>query len=784
MPRTQKKTPPRRLVLFDVHAILHRSYHALPNFTSSKGEATGGLYGLSSMVMKILAELKPDYAVACYDLPEPTFRKQVYEEYKGKRPALENDLVEQIERSHELFTAFGIPIYAAAGFEADDIIGTIATATKKEKNLQVIIASGDMDTLQLIEGERVVVYTLKTGINDTVIYDESKVIERFGFSPELLPDYKGFRGDPSDNIIGVKGIGDKTATTLIATFGTVENVYKTLKKHEAKLLAAGLTPRLVNLLKESEEEALFSKTLATIRRDAPIDFELPTISWREGRSFEAVERYFQGLEFRSLVPRARTLFGAATAETNKTSIDDTDNDPLEFKKARLALWVLDSEQTNPSLDDIRGRTKTETLTAALAALEEELRAEKLWPVYADIELPLIPILEAACRRGVLIDRPYLEQLSTEYHAALTDHERTIYRLAGHEFNINSSPQLASVLFDDLGLSVKGLKKTAGGARSTRESELEKLKELHPIIAEILAYRELQKLLSTYIDALPRLADAAGRVHTTLNQAGTTTGRMSSSDPNLQNIPVREGLGTAVRRAFIATPGHRWVTADYSQIEMRVLAELSGDEKLQGIFARGEDIHASVAALVFGVAPDAVTKDMRRQAKVINFGIIYGMGVNALRVNLGGSRAEAEAFYQNYFETFPTIRNYFETVKGDARRRGYTETRFGRRRYFPGLRSRLPYVKAMNERMAMNAPLQGTAADIVKIAMRQADTALCQAGLDARAHLVLQVHDELIYEIETDAVAAAVPVIRGAMTAIPNMTVPLEVNIATTDRWGE
>ena len=413
-----------------------------------------------------------------------------------------------------------------------------------------------------------------------------------------------------------------------------------------------------------------------------------------------------------------------------------------------------------------------------------LKKNGLQKVLNDIELPIVSIIEEAQNTGVLVDIPYLKKLSEEYHKKLTSLENKIWKLAGGEFNINSPKQMGEILFDKMGLSTKGLKKTAGGSRSTRESELVKLKGEHEIIEHILAYRELQKLLSTYIDNIPEMVGKDGRLHTTLNQTGTTTGRMSSVNPNMQNIPARNGLGEAIRSAFVAEKGHSFVAFDYSQIEMRILAVLAKDEKLINVFKEGKDVHSSVASFVFGVPEDKVTKDMRRKAKVINFGIIYGMGVNSLKANLGGTRREAQEFYDNYFKAFPKIAAYFDGVKKSANKKGFTETIFGRRRYFKGITSSIPYIRSMAERMAINAPVQGSAADIIKIAMKKADDRLKTEGLKDKAHLLLQIHDELIYEVEDEAVPKVKKIIKEAMEHFPDIELPLTVNVTSGKRWGD
>jgi DNA polymerase-1 len=401
-----------------------------------------------------------------------------------------------------------------------------------------------------------------------------------------------------------------------------------------------------------------------------------------------------------------------------------------------------------------------------------------------VELPLIPILARAKEKGIMVDKDYLAKISVDYHKQLAESEKMIFDAAGGEFNVNSPKQLSEVLFTKLNLKIKGLKKTGGGVTSTRESELLKLKDEHPIVNEILVYREIQKLLSTYIDNLPKLLDEHNRLHTTFNQAGTTTGRMSSTEPNLQNIPARGGLGAVVRNAFIAPKGTLLIGLDYSQIEMRVLAVLSKDPGLTKIFVEGEDVHTSVASLVFGVKSEEVTKEMRRKAKVINFGIIYGMGVNALRANLGSTREEAQKFYDDYFAKLPKIREYFDNCLSEARGLGYTETMFGRRRYFAGIKSKLPFVRAMAERMAMNAPIQGSAADIVKLAMIKADKVLEKAGLGEKARLLLQVHDELIFEVEEKDVEEAEKIIAEAMESVVPGKIKFTVSRASGKNWGE
>jgi DNA polymerase-1 len=799
---------PKRLVLLDAHAIIHRAYHALPDFTTPTGEPSGALYGLSSMLLRIITDLKPDYIAACYDLPKPTMRHEAYADYKATRTKSDPALVAQLTSSRRVFEAFSIPIYEKEGFEADDILGTIVELEKGNKDLEIVIASGDMDTMQLIEGKRVQVYTLKKGINDTIMYDEKAVEERYGFMPEFIPDYKGLRGDPSDNIIGIPGVGEKTATELIENFGSLENIYKKLKKGDEEFVAKGIKARMIGLLKEHEEDALFSKMLATIRTDAPIDFSLEKTARADGESLPKVLALFDELGFRSIRARARAVFGAddgsesgegehgknAAGEGDENSDPETEMEEnlpsTELAEAKVMLWLLASDFTNPTLDDILTYTKKDTFAEAKEVLSEKLKGTGELQRLLDVkEKTLVPVLKKMQTRGVMIDTHVLDSLQKKYRAELETFQAKIYELAGKEFLISSPRQLGDVLFDDLGLTAKGQKKTAGGQRSTRESELEKIRELHPIVDAILEYRQIQKLLSTYIEALPPLLDSENRLHAEFLQAGTTTGRMASQNPNLQNIPIRSDRGRAIRDAFIASPGFTLLGFDYSQIELRLAAILSGDEIMCEIFREARDVHTEVAARVFGVAPDAVDREMRRRAKIINFGVLYGMGVNALKVQLGTSTAEAHEFHDEYFNTFTRLAQYLEEVRGFARKHGYTETIFGRRRDFSGIRSALPFVRAQAERMAINAPIQGTGADIVKFAMVRIDEMLSsEKGASEDVHLLLQVHDELVFEVRDSCLEEITPKIHELMESVMDDKethgVPILAEPKKGPNWGE
>jgi DNA polymerase-1 len=452
------------------------------------------------------------------------------------------------------------------------------------------------------------------------------------------------------------------------------------------------------------------------------------------------------------------------------------------------LWLISSEFTNPSLDDILAFTKERGFDGAYAVLEKQLATlGKVKDVYDQIEKPLIPIVREMGAHGILIDPKVLKDLAKKYGGELAQIEKSIYKHAGHEFNVSSPKQLGDVLFDELKIVPERMKKTAGGQRSTKESELEKIRDMHPIVAEILEYRELKKLLGTYIENLPPMLDSENRLHAEFLQTGAVTGRMASQNPGLQNIPMRTERGRAIRHAFVASKGFTLLGLDYSQIELRIAAILSGDEKLCAIFKSGRDVHQEVASMVFGVAADKVDYEMRRRAKIINFGILYGMGANALRVQLGSTTAEAHQYLEDYFATFKTLSEYLEKTKGFARKHGYTETLFGRRRQFPEMKSSLPYVRAQAERMAINAPIQGTSADIVKLAMVRVDELLAREGRGEDAHLLLQVHDELVYEIRDAQVAELAPKIKSLMeetlTKEEAQGVPIIATMKTGSDWG-
>lgn len=790
----------KTLLLLDSHAIIHRAYHAVPDFRNSQGIPTGALFGIINMLFGILEKYKPDAVIACYDLPHPTYRHEIYEAYKGHRKKSDDDLITQIKSSREIFENLCIPMYDKAGFEADDILGTIvhkvtAEGHNQDEEYKVIIASGDMDTMQLIKGDQVLVYTLKKGLNDTIIYNEEAVIAKYGMKPIQLIDYKGLRGDASDNIIGVPGVGEKTATLIIQEFGSIENMYEYLKanpfsKTDTRMKAAGITERFHGLLTQHEDDAIFSKALATIRLDAPIDFDLVQKDpWYTCADVPGFNKLIEKYELKSIRGKLERVIEIQKGNKPLKVVQDEwgveDKTPLTDEEKIKAL-VLRSHITNPTRLDLENNFDKGK------SLDTYLKEEGVEDLYEKIEKPLIPILKKMSATGIKVDIKYLEDLSKKYNTYLDNLKKEIYDLAGQEFNISSPKQLGEILYDKMDIT-KGskvrIKKTGAGARSTKESELDKMADLHPIIPKILEHREYSKLLSTYIDVILTMAkeDKEHRIHPEFIQIGAVTGRMASTNPSVQNIPIKTDLGRAIRSSFVSENGYDFVSIDYSQIELRIATILSGDKTMGEIFKNGEDIHTAVAKQVYKLdSLNQVTADMRRHAKAINFGILYGMGVQALKKSIGVTEGEAQEFYMAYYATFKELANYLQNCKIEAERNGFTKTLFGRRRYFPELKSNIPFIKASGERMAINAPIQGTNADMIKLAMVQIDSYISKNKLEEDVKMLAPIHDEILFEVKKgkDKVTKDIQDIMENVleTWGIKVDVPIVTNVKIGDRW--
>lgn len=874
---TKRKT----LVLLDGNALIHRSYHALPPMTTKGGESVNAVYGFALTLFGVLEKFKPDYIAASFDLPGGTFRDELYSEYKAQREAAPDDLYNQIPRVKELVQAFNIPIYEKQGYEADDCVGTLAHQGEKA-GVDVVIVTGDTDTLQLVT-EHVKVFTLRKGLKDMVLLGPAEVKEKYGFGAERLVDYKGLRGDSSDNIPGVKGVGEKTATDLIQEFGSLEDIYASLEK---------VKPKIREKLEADRDMAFLSKKLGTIETKAPVTLDLPATVTRD---FDrgTIETFLRELEFFSLlkrIPGSESETRDLKLETGKPKVSKkkekrvtTEKDLNEFLKAVrgeiVAVWIQEKEASlfgsgieavglatqtgvteiewNPATavilsvfladpkqpklvydwkalwhalkkqgTDLLGVTEdlhlssyclgshgkldletlfeeyvgrslthgslvenTQALFTIKAKLEESLKATALTQkqnhsvltVLQEMELPLVPVLFAMEESGVLIEKGVFVTLSQEVDQALAVAEKEIFKLSGRDFNINSPKQLAEILFVDLAIPTDNIKKNKTGF-STASTELEKLRAAYPIIALIEEYRELAKLKNTYIDVLPGMVAADGRLHTTYDQAVAATGRLSSNDPNLQNIPIRTEWGKRMREGFIAAPGNVFVGADYSQIELRIAAHLSGDVTMIQAFENNEDIHRTTAAVVHGIQPEQVTDLMRREAKVLNFGIIYGMGAFGLAQAAKIDQKAASEFIKGYLKKFSGVAKYMEDMKAFVKEHGYVETELGRRRSLPEIESGNIALVRSAERMAINMPIQGLAADIMKLAMLDSRALLERYA--GQAALLLQIHDELIFEVDETISRDFAEELKKVMENAYQLRVPLIVSVETGKTWGE
>jgi len=705
-----------KLVLIDGHALFHRAFHAMPPLTTSKGELVNAVFGFTSMLLRVLDDIKPEYAVVAFDTKAPTFRHTEYTAYKAHRIAAPEEMHQQLPRVKEVVNALNIPVFTLEGYEADDIIGTLAN---QAGDLEVFIVTGDRDALQLVN-HNIKAYMPGKSLSDIVVYNGKKFEEKYGFKPKQLIDFKALVGDSSDNIPGVSGIGEVTATKLIQEFGSIEEIYKNLEK---------IPEKISKKLAEGAENAVLSKKLATIDTSVPIRLDLNKCVLAD-YDYNKVATLFEELEFKSLLKRL--------PNTGKNTRKN------EIHKDQTELFSIE-EQIEPVKNN-------------LSDLDSVLRDMEVY--------------------GVLVDKNYLSNLALEINSEIKDLEQEIYKSVGHEFNLNSPKQLSGVLFGELGLTP--LKKGKDYA-STDEETLTELLGAHPVIEQLLKYRELFKLKSTYIDALPPLLDENNRLHTSYHTDATKTGRLSSTNPNLQNIPVKGEWGIKVRKAFIAPDDAKLLSADYNQIELRVMAHLSQDKALLEIFNRGEDIHTRTAAEILNKKPEEVTKDDRRIAKIVNFGIMYGISPFGLARQLKIDRDFAKQIIDRYFKEFSGVKAWLEKTLTDAYAKGYVETLGGFRRYLIELKQGNYRVRAAGERQAINAPVQGTAADIIKAAMIKLDSRLKK---DFKAKMILQVHDELVFEVPDKELETVAPVVRDLMENTFKLSVPLVVEMKVGQNWGE
>ncbi len=890
-------SPSKTALLIDGNALIHRAWHALPPLTTPDGKIVNAVYGFASVLMNIVAQERPTYLVVCWDTPEPTYRHEANPEYKAQRAEQPDEFYEQFPLVHEVVEVFGGVNVELPGYEADDLLATFATVLAK-RDVLVTLLTSDRDVWQMI-GPNIRVMAFKKGVTETVIYDERSLEEATGLRPDQIADYKALRGDPSDNLKGVHGIGEKTATDLLRAYDHLEGVFAAA--HDA---SSELTPAVRRKLLDGEADGRATLPLVRLVTDALVTERVEDLVRREVDQ-DALRALFTRFGFKTLLTRA---LGKTNGTSKQKTVETPSAEPIKRTKvsaipssvrathllspsakeidvfcetvqSEKVLFVRPQDVVQASLfaeapglavgsssqslllssamltgsagkkiaallenEDVRKAGHglkaaihwavkqgfslrgigfdTEIAAALLAAgenryelaplasihlgmtipdsderplaevdairglvsfFESELSLQHLDSVWERFERPLISVLADMEEKGVLIDRAYFAGLTERFRGEKARLEREMEQLAGESFNAGSPQQLARILFDVLKISSKGIKRGKTGI-STAASELEKLEGAHPIIEKIGEYREVAKLLSTYVEALPGLADATGRVHTTYNQLGAATGRMSSTNPNLQNIPIRTELGREIRRGFVASKGHVLLSCDYSQIELRVIAALAKDVKMIEAFRQGVDIHTATAAAIWHVGLDEVTKEQRRAAKAVNFGIIYGQGPVGLSKATGVPFDEAKQFIAEYFHVYAGVREYLDQTKVMARANGYVETLFGRRRPIPDIHSPLPQFRAGAERMAINMPVQGTAADLMKLAMIEVAKQLPK--ISTKARMLLQVHDELVFEVPEDEVKKIAPQIVDVMQTVEKIGVPIIVDAKAGVNWDE
>jgi DNA polymerase-1 len=858
------------LALIDGNSIAYRAFFALPpDLATKSGQVTNAVFGFTRMLIRMLKDFHPEGIAVAWDVSRQTFRTESYPEYKAQRSKAPDEFRSQLPLIDEVLETLHMTQLRLEGFEADDLIATLTKRAVGE-GWEVLIVTGDRDAFQLIGGPVKVVYT-RRGISDTVVADEAYVEERYGIGPDQYVDYAALRGDTSDNLPGVPGVGEKTASRLIADYGDLDNLY---------LAVAEQTPKLRDNLSTNREQVFLNRELMRLVDDIDLDIELDDLRTREWDRHE-VKDLFDSLEFHSMwndleeaLPSATPVselievesrlvtsaeqvgaiakpkmliaalvndggepfgFAVSTGPGQAAVVPFEDAGPIldalesggsalaghdvkdlvrtlldldrdvaalamdtalaayivnpsqrtyeleELAERLLGLEVVSPDEdegkagmlpfaTGPDLE-VEGR-RIEAVRRLVDVMRDELSAREELELFDEFELPLIPVLARMEHTGIAVDRAYLESMGAELREKLSSLDTRIQELAGEAFNVNSTDQLRFILFDKLGLPV--IKKTSTGKPSTDASVLKKMD--HPLVEALLEYREYEKLRSTYVDGYLPLVERDGRIHTRFNQMTATTGRLSSDRPNLQNIPVRSESGRTIRRAFVAGEGAEFLVADYSQIELRVLAHMSGDPFLIEAFRAGSDVHAATAARVWGLEESEVTSDQRRTAKMINFGLLYGMEAFGLADRLDITRGEAQEHMDAYFSQFVRVKEYMSSVVTLARNQGYTTTLFGRRRYLPELKSDNFRIRQMGERMALNAPVQGTAADIIKKAMIDLDAGLRAEGLASA--LILQIHDELILESPVEELSAAEKLVVETMEGVVDLEVPLKVDVAT------
>ena len=783
----------KNLVLIDGKSVFYRGYYAMGPLSLTDGTPTGGIYGFAAIAMEIVSKLNPTKVVVAWDSPtSASRRREIYPDYKAGRVKPGDDFYAQIPLLKDLIKNLGWDFVELDNYEADDIIGTLSLEADNAGDYETYIISSDLDMLQIVD-DNTHMWRIRKGFTNIEKINVPELEAKYGIKKSQFLDLKALKGDSSDNIPGVPGIGEKTAAKLLNDYGTLDGIYENLDK------ISGSTK---TKLESGKDSAYMSKTLAKIMFDAPIDLDdIPDFHFDQERVIAGLKK----LEFNSLIRKFTSISKTTSREGDNTGVARSDasevlpregHDNIIIARDIKSLMHSDSKIAS---DILSGKPFWDLSQAAfllnplaredprLSIPEEEYEKQlkefsqypKLYNIYKDFDLPLIPVLYKMEQKGMLIDRDYFKKLQAEYTTEVHQLEETICQLAGKSFNLNSPIQLSEILFTDLGLPTKGIKKTSRGY-STGAKELEKLKDLHPIVSKIIEYREAAKLLSTYILPMSDYADQSGRIHTTFTQNVTATGRLSSQNPNLQNIPVRTNEGKRIRTGFVAPAGKILVSADYSQFELRLAAILSNDTSLIADFNSSIDIHTKTASEAFRVPFSEVTKNQRRAAKVINFGILYGMSIKGLAEAAKMPIAEAKEFIDNYFKLRAPIKNKLDEFLKQAREQGYVETFYGRRRPTPDVKSANFIIRQAAERAAVNMPIQGTEADLMKRAMINVDQALPEG-----AELVMQVHDSLIVECDESMAEEVAKILQTKMESVaPELQIKLAVEVTTGHNWGE
>ena len=772
----------KTLLLIDAYAMIYRAYYAFiraPRM-NSRGENTSAIFGFVVTFEDLLKRLKPSHIAVAFDPAGPTFRHEAFEQYKAQRQETPEDIRWAVPRIKQILQAMNVPVLEVPGYEADDVIGTISHKAEKE-GFEVYMATPDKDYGQLVTKHIFMYRPRHTGGFEKL--GPQEVCEKYGLQNQSqVIDLLGLMGDSSDNIPGCKGVGEKTAVQLLQQFGSIDNLLANTDQ---------LKGALQRKVQEQVEEIRFSRFLATIKTDVPIEFDAQSLVYQE-RNWDLLAPLYRELEFNSLLKQAPASIANSPSPITKSAKKEKPQEATLDLFADLSSTIeAEAETQNSKLliqnSQIEERLATYLLNPEVAFNPEQpvnwdaLKADtSLWNLYQEVELPLSSILREMEQAGVRIDVPMLRQAETQLNEELQTLEQQIYTAAGVTFNINSPKQVGEVLFDQLHLDSKA-KKSKNGQYSTSEEVLLALKPKHPVVGMILAYRELKKLISTYISALPTYINPeTGKIHTTYNQTVTATGRLSSSNPNLQNLPIRSERGQLIRQAVIPDEGCLFLSADYSQIELRLMAHFSQDPHLVEAFRSGQDVHAATAAKIFNVPIEQVTKDQRRQAKTANFGIVYGISAFGLAQQLDCSRAEAKALIDGYFAAFPGVIDYIERQKQLAREQGYAVTLFGRKRYLPDILSHNATVRSFAERNAVNSPIQGTAADIIKMAMVTIHRRLKEEGL--KAQMIMQVHDELNFNVPVSEVDRVREIVVSEMQNVVHLTVPLIADCGVGANW--